>query len=187
MFPFPNNKLVSLISLVLVKWSHSSFLSNHLFNLCIPVLPVNTAAFLNGVSFTNLSKIISELTYSYNFPQFIDIKNKLKQHGSIFNMLKTIMTTVWGLNHDWKQQLSTMIKRIVSPELFCFRNLTCLANRKLHLLRHNDLKQGRGKVDDLVGLKNKEKTYWWYIRHELTLSEELICSIPRYRSECFEF
>lgn len=31
-------------------------------------------------------------------------------------------------------------------------SLTCLANRKLHLFRHDDLKQGRGKVDNFVGL-----------------------------------
>lgn len=70
----------------------------------------------------------------------------------------TIIATVRGINRDEKQQQSTMIKRTVSLELFCFSNLTRLANRKLHLLRHNDLKQGRGEVDDLVGLKHKEET-----------------------------
>lgn len=69
MFPFPNN-----ISLALVKMSHSSFLSNHLYNLRIPVLPVITAAFLNGVRFTNLSKLIPEFIYSYNFRQFFNNK-----------------------------------------------------------------------------------------------------------------
>lgn len=82
-------------------------------------------------------------------------------------MVKTIITTIQGINRDEKQQLSTMIKRIVSLKLFCSRNLTRLANRKLHLLRHNDLKQGRGEVDDLVGLKHKEETL--VMIHELTL------------------
>lgn len=44
--------------------------------------------------------------------------------------------------------------------LWAVESLTCLANRKLHLLRHDDLKQGRSEVDDLVGLKHTEQTQW---------------------------
>jgi len=34
--------------------------------------------------------------------------------------------------------------------------LACLSHRKLHLVRHNDLQQSRGEVDDLVGLKTNQ-------------------------------
>lgn len=45
---------------------------------------VDIAAFLNDVSFTNLSKIISQFISSYHFSQFISIKNKNKT--TWFNM-----------------------------------------------------------------------------------------------------
>lgn len=67
----------------------------------------------------------------------------------------------WALTSSVKRFVNSLsitaflkMSRNITRIVFC---LTCLANRKLHLLWHNDLKQGRGKVDDLVGLKHTSR------------------------------